>query len=172
MDGGGSDDGGNVNQVPLNLQHQVVEDQNTNSKKLHLVDLFIDRDEEIISKKTVLQKILHESTQRWLETSEMHRLMLNGNLFQVINPTRIPEDEQGLYRVDNESMRDKNRWLHSSLQRQISHRRIMFHIRLLIGFDIDFEDFYITLYRIVSRKSPHPDVLVRPTCVHYMYRDG
>lgn len=51
MDGGGSDDGGNVNQVPLNLQHQVVEDQNTNSKKLHLVDLFIDRDEEIISKK-------------------------------------------------------------------------------------------------------------------------
>ncbi|CAF1806523.1 unnamed protein product [Brassica oleracea var. botrytis] len=110
MDGGG--DGGNVNQPPLNLQHQIVEDQG-------------------------------DSTHRWLQAWEMNHIMLNADLFQVINPTLIPVDEQGLYPVDNESMRDNNSWLHSSLP----SNGIRFHIRLSIGYAIDFGDFVFAVYR-------------------------
>ncbi|KAH0924950.1 LOW QUALITY PROTEIN: hypothetical protein HID58_017206 [Brassica napus] len=52
-------------------------------------------------------------------------------------------NEQGLYRVDNESMRDNNSWLHSSLL----SNKIRFHIRLSIGYAIDFGDFVFALYR-------------------------
>lgn len=84
-----------------------------------------------------------DSTHRWLQAWEMNHIMLNADLFQVINPTLIPVDEQGLYPVDNESMRDNNSWLHSSLP----SNGIRFHIRLSIGYAIDFGDFVFAVYR-------------------------
>ncbi|KAG5395905.1 hypothetical protein IGI04_017719 [Brassica rapa subsp. trilocularis] len=62
----------------------------------------------------------------------------------LISNSKVGEkNEQGLYLVDNESMRDNNSWLHSSLL----SNKIRFHIRLSIGYAIDFGDFVFALYR-------------------------
>ncbi|KAL0862566.1 hypothetical protein Bca101_041684 [Brassica carinata] len=120
-----------------------------------------------------LNHILHRSEDHWLTASQLVILLQNADQFQIENPTLIPFGTPGLFRVDNEWNRDRNDWLHSSLQRQRSYMGIRFLIKLSMGFPFEADkDIYVALFRSVIRRRPHPFIPVITTFAHYMNRNG
>lgn len=64
---------------------------------------------------TKLHNILQQSVLQWLTYAYSIFNFLYEQLFQIVNLSLIHVNSTGLYRVDNEWMRDYNWWLHSSL---------------------------------------------------------
>ncbi|XP_010499060.1 PREDICTED: uncharacterized protein LOC104776656 [Camelina sativa] len=63
---------------------------------------------------------LEASTQDWLTAPQWLTLFQNAQLFDPENSFNIPAEEEGLYRVDNNHMQDRNTWLIRSAQSSCS----------------------------------------------------